>query len=80
MDSIYISTSPGQNRFFPTEMQKSGCVMEKNNKMMHDPRYVQSGLHTTAYRLRFDSNVDQHMNALPHYYTFGPSPRELDTY
>lgn len=57
-----------------------GCRVEKNTKKVYDPRYVSSGLHSNAFKLRFDSNVDQHMNSLPHYYQFGPDGRELEQY
>lgn len=61
MDNLYQSTSPGQHRFYSAEIQQSGCVMEKNNRLMNDPRFSESGLNTNAYNLRLDSNVYQHM-------------------
>ena len=79
MDSLFQSTSPGQI-FYEPEMFRTSCVMEKNNKLLYDPRYNSSGLHTNQWDLQKDSNVFDHLSVQPSYWGTGPTAGNLAYY
>lgn len=79
MDSLYTSTSPGQ-MFYKAEVMKTGCVMEKHNNLVFDPRYTDSGLNTDQWELQTQSNVYDHLMTQPSFFGIGPKQGNLQGY
>ena len=71
MDSFYRSSSPDQ-LFYEAEIEKGGCITEKNTGLTYDPRFVASGLHTSLLDVQKASSVIDRLENLPHYSSSGP--------
>ena len=80
MDSLYQSTSPGQNKFYSPEIATKGCVVEKNTGQIYDSRYTQSGLNTNQLAVQQQNGVLDHLEWQPSYHVLGPSRREKEAY
>ena len=72
MDSFYQSAQPGQT-FYSPELQKWGCVQEKNTMQTNDPRFKESGFHTTEFDIQKVNGVLELLDRQPSYWKMGPT-------
>jgi hypothetical protein len=56
MDS-FIQSAPSDAKFYAPELMQGPCPIEKNTKMVADPRFEAIGLYTDEYEVQANNGV-----------------------